>query len=189
MEAFLNSDLTLIYQDPRVSTPGLGFVTWLNLLYPDKMADVWDKIKQKTVAVTSGWSEAYGLFLKGEADAVLSYTSSPLYHMLYEDKDNYQAMIFDEGHYLQIEFAAITKASTHKQLARDFVQFLLTPTAQEIIAYKNMMYPVLQLEEIDNITQNKVKFNQLPTPQQLSSTVSKQQVDKWIELWQENILK
>jgi ABC-type thiamine transport system substrate-binding protein len=31
----------------------------------------------KTVTVTKGWSEAYGMFLDGEADMVLSYTTSP----------------------------------------------------------------------------------------------------------------
>ena len=36
------------------------------------------------VTVTPGWSEAYGLFLDGEADAVLSYTTSPAYHLIAE---------------------------------------------------------------------------------------------------------
>ena len=34
--------------------------------------------------MTQGWSEAYGLFLKGEADMVLSYTTSPAYHIAVE---------------------------------------------------------------------------------------------------------
>jgi hypothetical protein len=37
----------------------------------------------QTVTVTKGWSEAYGLFLKGESDLVLSYTTSPAYHMIF----------------------------------------------------------------------------------------------------------
>lgn len=40
----------------------------------------------KTVTVTKGWSEAYGLFLKGESDLVLSYTTSPAYHIIAEKK-------------------------------------------------------------------------------------------------------
>ncbi len=49
------------------------------------------KMAGKTLTVTKGWSEAYGLFLKGEGDFVLSYTSSPGYQMLNDQKDNYAA--------------------------------------------------------------------------------------------------
>ena len=37
------------------------------------------------MTVTKGWSEAYGLFLEGEADMVLSYTTSPAYHLIAEE--------------------------------------------------------------------------------------------------------
>ncbi len=63
------------------------------------------------MTVTKGWSEAYGLFLKGESDLVLSYTTSPAYHIIEEKKDNYAAANFSEGHYLQVEVAARTVAS------------------------------------------------------------------------------
>jgi thiamine transport system substrate-binding protein len=59
--------------------------------------------------VTKGWSEAYGLFLKGESDLVLSYTTSPAYHMIEEKKDHYAAANFAEGHYLQVEVAASSR--------------------------------------------------------------------------------
>lgn len=67
----------------------------------------------KTLTVTKGWSESYGLFLKGEADLVLSYTSSPGYHMLADNKDNYAAALFEEGHYLQVEMAGVLTSSKH----------------------------------------------------------------------------
>jgi thiamine transport system substrate-binding protein len=44
------------------------------------------------VTVTPGWSEAYGLFLEGEADMVLSYTTSPAYHLIAEDDDTKAAL-------------------------------------------------------------------------------------------------
>ena len=50
-------------------------------VYGDKAADAWRKLAPKVVTVTQGWSEAYDLFLKGEADMVLSYTTSPAYHI------------------------------------------------------------------------------------------------------------
>ena len=57
------------------------------------------------VTVTPGWSEAYGLFLEGEADMVLSYTTSPAYHLIAEDDATKAAALLEEGHYVQIEVA------------------------------------------------------------------------------------
>ena len=101
----------MIYQDPRTSTPGLGLLLWMQKVYGDDAPQAWQKLAKKTVTVTKGWSEAYGLFLKGESDLVLSYTTSPAYHILEEKKDNYAAANFSEGHYLQVEVAARTAAS------------------------------------------------------------------------------
>lgn len=72
----------VIYQDPRTSTPGLGLLLWMRKVYGDNAPQAWQKLTAKTVTVTKGWSEAYGLFLKGESDLVLSYTTSPAYHIL-----------------------------------------------------------------------------------------------------------
>ena len=57
--------------------------------------------------MTKGWSEAYGLFLKGEADMVLSYSTSPAYHIGAENKTNYKAAMFAEGHATQVEVAGL----------------------------------------------------------------------------------
>lgn len=76
----------VIYQDPRTSTPGLGLMLWMQKVYGDKTPQAWQKLAAKTVTVTKGWSEAYGLFLKGESDLVLSYTTSPAYHIIEEKK-------------------------------------------------------------------------------------------------------
>lgn len=76
----------VIYQDPRTSTPGLGLLLWMQKVYGDKAPEAWQKLAAKTVTVTKGWSEAYGLFLKGESDLVLSYTTSPAYHIIADKK-------------------------------------------------------------------------------------------------------
>ncbi|RVB54339.1 thiamine ABC transporter substrate binding subunit, partial [Mesorhizobium sp. M7A.F.Ca.CA.002.03.2.1] len=64
----------IVIQDPRTSTPGLGLLLWVKSVYGDKAPEAWAKLKAKVLTVTPGWSEAYGLFTKGEAPMVLSYT-------------------------------------------------------------------------------------------------------------------
>ncbi len=132
----------VIYQDPRTSTPGLGLLLWMQKVYGDDAPQAWQKLAKKTVTVTKGWSEAYGLFLKGESDLVLSYTTSPAYHILEEKKDNYAAANFSEGHYLQVEVAARTAASKQPELAQKFLQFMVSPAFQNAIPTGNWMYPV-----------------------------------------------
>ena len=132
----------VIYEDPRTSTPGLGLLLWMQKVYGDRAPEAWQKLAAKTVTVTKGWSEAYGLFLKGESDLVLSYTTSPAYHIIDEKKDNYAAANFAEGHYLQVEVAARTAASRQPQLAAQFLQFMVSPAFQNAVPTGNWMYPV-----------------------------------------------
>jgi thiamine transport system substrate-binding protein len=131
----------IVIEDPRTSTPGLGLLLWVKSVYGDKAGAAWAKLKSRVLTVAPGWTEAYGLFTKGEAPMVLSYTTSPAYHMLAEKTDRYQAAAFGEGHYLQIEVAGMTKSSVHKDLARKFLNFMLTPKFQDTIPQGNWMFP------------------------------------------------
>lgn len=132
----------IVLEDPRTSTPGLGFLLWMKAVYGDKAAEAWAKLKPRVLTVTPGWSEAYGLFTKGEAPMVLSYTTSPAYHLIEEKSDRYAAAAFAEGHYLQIEVAGLMKSSKHKDLARHFLAFMVSPGFQDQIPTKNWMFPV-----------------------------------------------
>ncbi|NIA67158.1 thiamine ABC transporter substrate binding subunit [Pelagibius litoralis] len=139
-------DLKIIVQDPRTSTPGLGLMLWVRAVYGDRAPEAWAKLARKTVTTTKGWSEAYGLFLEGEAPLVLSYTTSPAYHMIAEETARYQAAAFEEGHYMQVEVAAIPKAAREPELAREFLAFMIGPEFQAAIPTGQWMYPVIDLE-------------------------------------------
>ncbi|MFQ1804440.1 thiamine ABC transporter substrate binding subunit [Aeromonas veronii] len=136
-------DLKVIYQDPRTSTPGQGLMLWMKSVYGDKAPAAWAELAKKTVTVTKGWSEAYGMFLDGEADMVLSYTTSPAYHLIAESKPQYQAAAFEEGHYRQVEVAAKLKSAKQDKLADQFLQFMVSPAFQQEIPTGNWMYPVI----------------------------------------------
>ncbi|MBB3456996.1 thiamine transport system substrate-binding protein [Rhizobium sp. BK313] len=132
----------IVIEDPRTSTPGLGLLLWVKSVYGDKATDAWTKLKGRILTVTPGWSEAYDLFTKGEAPMVLSYTTSPAYHMIEDKTDRYQAAAFSEGHYIQIEVAGLIKLSANKELARDFLKFMVSPGFQDTIPTNNWMMPV-----------------------------------------------
>jgi thiamine transport system substrate-binding protein len=135
------SDLRIIIQDPRSSTPGLGLLLWVRDVYGDQAGQFWADLADNIVTVTPGWSEAYGLFLQGEADMVLSYTTSPAYHSMIEGDRTKAAAAFAEGHYLQIEVAGALAASRQPALAQRFLDYLAGPAAQAALITTNWMYP------------------------------------------------
>lgn len=136
-----NPDEKIVLEDPRSSTPGLGFLFWMRAVYGDKAPEAWKTLQKRVLTVTPGWSEAYGLFTKGEAPMVLSYVTSPAYHMIAEQNDRYQAASFSEGHPIQVEVAAMTRTGT-QDLARSFLTFMISPAFQDIIPENNWMLPV-----------------------------------------------
>ncbi len=131
----------IILQDPRSSTPGLGLMLWIKSVYGEKSGEAWAKLKPRILTTTPGWSEAYGLFTKGEAPMVFSYVTSPAYHMVVENNARYEAAAFSEGHYLQIEVAGVIDVSPEKALAQKFMVFIQTPEFQNDIATTNWMMP------------------------------------------------
>lgn len=172
-------DLKVIYQDPRTSTPGQGLMLWMKSVYGDKAPAAWAELAKKTVTVTKGWSEAYGMFLDGEADMVLSYTTSPAYHLIAESKPQYQAAAFEEGHYRQVEVAAKLKSAKQEKLADQFLQFMVSPAFQQEIPTGNWMYPVID-------TQLQKGFEQMITvakPLAFSSDEVAANRKGWIREW------
>jgi len=175
---------TLLLQDPRTSTPGLGLLLWVKKVYGDRAAEAWSRLSKRIVTVSKGWSEAYGLFLKNEADMVLSYTTSPAYHMIAEKDKRFAAARFSEGHYQQIEVAGMLRSSQQKELARRFLDFMLGESFQRIIPTTNWMYPAaLASSELPP------EFSELidPSPALMfdDETVAeerKQWIDEWLEV-------
>ncbi|MGI3091961.1 thiamine ABC transporter substrate binding subunit [Vibrio diabolicus] len=139
-------DLKVIYQDPRTSTPGQGLMLWMKSIYGDDVTQAWQKLASKTVTVTKGWSEAYSMFLNGESDLVLSYTTSPAYHLIAENDSKFATANFAEGHYMQVEVAAKVKGAKNSELADQFMNFILSDEFQSAMPTGNWMYPVTDVE-------------------------------------------
>ncbi len=172
----------IIVIDPRTSTPGLGLMLWVKHVYGDDAPEAWVKLSKKILTITKGWSEAYfSLFLNGEAPMVISYSTSPAYHIAIDKVENYRAASFDEGHYLQVEIAGVLKKSQHKSLANDLLQYVISPAFQQHIPLSNVMYPVVDLGD-----KLPAAFGQLITPKKtLMFTPEKvaEQRKTWTNEW------
>lgn len=157
-----NDDLKVIIQDPRSSISGLALVLWVKAVFGEEAENVWEKLAPKILTVTKGWSEAYGLFTEGEADMVLSYTTSPAYHIVAEGDLTKKAAIFPEGHYLMVELAAKLKGTDNPELADAFLAFIMTDTFQNLIPEGNWSLPAaLEVSEWPQA------FQDLPLPEKV----------------------
>jgi len=132
---------SLALQDPILSSPGLEFVFWLYNLSPS-LGDTLKSLKPLVHSYSPSWSEAYGLFKKKQARVAFSYLTSLLYHWREEHNEDYQFMVFPDGHPVQIEYAAVPDSCWSCEPGKRFLEFLLTPQAQEILANKNYMLSV-----------------------------------------------
>lgn len=132
----------LILMDPRTSTPGLGFLAMAVAAYGEGWQDWWQSIKPSILTVTSGWDAGYGMFTQGEAPLVISYTTSPAYHVEYDKTERYKAVLFAEGQSRQIEGAGILKGARNAVRAREFMDFLISLPCQEKLPLTQWMYPV-----------------------------------------------
>jgi len=110
---------------------------------------------------------------------VLSYSTSPVYHVTYEETTRYQTVLFSEGHSTTIEGAGILSSSKQKGIAQKFVDYLLTE-AQLTIALANSMYPVNSKTELP------AAFDYAPKPQKSLSMDTKmlaKNLDRWLTEW------
>lgn len=141
----LPDDFKIVVQDPRSATPGLGLVLWIAAAYGDRAPEIWAGLKPHILTVTREWSESYNLFLEGEADMALSYSTSPAYHIIAEGDDTIHAAMFEEGHLAQTEVAGVLKSSHAPALARKFLAYLASADGQKLIPSTNWMFPVVDL--------------------------------------------
>ena len=181
MDELINStNARIVIQDPRTSTPGLGLLTWMKALYGDKAGDEWKKLNKKIISVTKGWTDAYyNFFMAGEADMVLSYTTSPAAHIMFEERYDILATTFEEGNYITIEFAGILSNSQNKDLANKFLNFMLSEEFQSVIPSTNIMYPVKNIKNLPEA------FDKLDVPNfiQIDPKEINKNKEKWIDEW------
>ena len=180
MDELINSTKArIVIQDPRTSTPGFGLLTWMKSLYGDDSQNKWSQLNKKIISVTKGWTDAYyNFFMAGEADIVLSYSTSPAAHIMFEKNYDISALTFEEGNYLSIEFAGILKTSNNQKLANTFLNFVLSNDFQSVIPSTNIMYPVTNINLPDAY-----KHLDIPKALQLDPKDINDNKQEWINEW------
>ncbi len=177
---------SVILMDPRTSGPGLGFLLWTVAVYGDDFPGYWGRLAPSILTITDSWSSGYGLFTNGEAPIVLSYSSSPVYHVAFEKSDRYKAAAFDQGHYMQIEGAGIVKGAPHRKAAEAFIDFMLSSTFQKEIPLTNIMFPASANTPLPESFSHAVRPAKTL---QISPDTIMTRRDQWISTWVDTVSK
>ncbi|MHB9291285.1 thiamine ABC transporter substrate-binding protein [Hollandina sp. SP2] len=167
----------LILMDPRTSSPGLGFLAWTLDVYGEDWKAYWRRLGPSILTIADGWSSGYGLFTAGEAPMVLSYTTSPGVHLEYEGTERYQAALFAEGHPIQIEVAGLLAGGKNKENAKTFLDFMISPSFQDIIPLTNWMYPVIAIPLPESF-----RINPKSEKTRYPATLTDKELTEWAEL-------
>ena len=131
----------IILMDSKTSTLGVGYEEWVRAVYKDDATSFFKKIYPSILTVAPGWSIGYGMFTDGEAPICFSYTTSPAYHVEYGEGDRFQALIFTDGHVMQVEGAGIVNGAPNLEGAKKFIDFLISDEAQNLIPLTQWMFP------------------------------------------------
>lgn len=140
---------SFVLEDPRTSTPGLAFVAFVESQArsqrkkPAYTQDWWKAMRSQWLTLAPSWDSAYGLFLKGEAPLVWTYSSSLAYHVAHGEK-GYRLIQLKEGAPVQIEGAVVSsrRMSENRKLIESFLEFAVSKDAQAEVAERNWMFPV-----------------------------------------------
>jgi thiamine transport system substrate-binding protein len=180
-----------VVENASTSSPGLAFLIATVAAFPEgsdyPWQQYWRDLVKNQVHISPDWTDAYytqfsGSSGKGPYGIVLSYATSPAAEVFYSEGKLTEPPTtnLDIGAFEQIEFAGVLKGAKQPELARRFVDFLLSPEFQQDIPTQMWVYPVVEgtpLPDVFKFAAKPTKIFSLP-PEQIDANR-----EKWIEEW------
>ncbi len=174
---------------PQTSSTGrIFFLETIARFGEDRYLDFWKEFQSSITNITSGWNEAYyGLYIQGESDMVVSYSTSPPVHVIFDETEQYEALIIDDKAYMQIETIGIVKGSKNIEMAKKVVDYIISVDFQNLIPENQFMLPVNPDATLPNVFVEYMK-----TPKEsiiLDTKYVKENLQKWLSDWENTILE
>ncbi|MFW5964729.1 MAG: thiamine ABC transporter substrate-binding protein, partial [Natronomonas sp.] len=137
----------LITQNAQESDPGLAFLLWtIHEFGADGYLDYWQQLEDNEVRILGSWSDAYNAYTNEAADMVVSYSTDQVYN---GDTSRHQVGFLNDQGYAQPEGMARFVDAPDADAATDFMEFMLQPEVQGVIAERNVQFPAVDDAEVD----------------------------------------
>jgi thiamine transport system substrate-binding protein len=187
----------VVVLNPASSSPGLAFMlATVEYFGQDKWLEWWQQMRQNEVVVVDSWETAYftnfsGSAGKGPQPIVVSYATSPAYEVVASEGKLSEPptgnIMPPNGAFRQIEFAGILKGTKNLDLAKKWMDYMLSKQVQDDIMPQMVVYPVLPSAVIPEVYQ---EFAPIPAqPAALDPATIAQNRDAWIQQWTSAVLR
>jgi thiamine transport system substrate-binding protein len=191
----------LVVQNPATSSPGLAFLLTTVAVFGEigdySYVDFWADLVATDVYVSPDWSDAYynqfsgSIGSLGTRPLVVSYASSPPAEVYFADPQPRTAptgaIVADDTCFRQIEFAGILRGTERQAEAKQFIDFLLSPTFQEDMPLNMFVFPVIREAALPDVFLEYAELPEQPvlmTPEQIDEGR-----DRWIQTWTDIVLR
>lgn len=176
-------DGQLLLLDPATSSTGSSFMIWAaSVAGEDYSAFFEDLADNANGRVLGSWDAMYTAWEEGEAPIAISYGLDTAYEVMWYGTNNTITVVPDHQGYRQIEGAGMVKGAPNRDMAKKFLDFILTDEFQSEV-YNNYMLPVVPGTEIDPTFVEygeDAEIHVEPTTQEVISNY-----DDWYEAWRE----
>ena len=186
----------LVAENPASSSPGLAFLLATVKHFGDPAyLEYWSNMRLNGVVIVDGWETAYytnfsGSSGQGPQPMVVSYATSPAAEVIFAAAPLTDALTASitgpDACFRQIEFVGILKGARQPELARRFVDFVLSHEFQADVPGQMFVYPVLPgVTLLDVFTE----YAQVPAqPAMLAPEEIALNRDAWIRAWTDVVL-
>lgn len=185
----------LVVQNPATSSPGLAFLlATIGHFGQDGYLDYWKGLVENDLLVVNDWENAYYNEFSahdGFRPIVVSYGSSPPAEVIYAESPMDEAptavVTGEESCFRQIEFVGILKGTQNRDLAEEWVDFMLSPAFQEDMPLQMFVFPVNRNAQLPEEFANFAVIPQKTA--QVSPEVITLNRERWIRDWTETVLR
>ncbi len=179
-------DGELLLLDPAASSTGSSFMIWAASVAGDDHGSFFQDLADNANGrVLGSWDAMYDAWGRGEAPIAISYGLDTAYEMMWYGTNNTITVVPEDQGYRQIEGAGLVKGAPHEDLAKKFLDFILTDTFQEQV-YNNYMLPVVLEVGIDPMFQDHGVFAKTHVEPTTEEVV--ENYDIWYEAWRNAFL-
>jgi thiamine transport system substrate-binding protein len=187
----------LVVQNPATSSPGLAFLLVTIAHYGEEgFLEYWKNLVDNDVLVVNSWESAYytefsGSSGQGPRPIVVSYSSSPVFEMIFAEKAMSEpptaAVISPGTCFRQIEFVGILKGAQNPGMAEKWVDYMLSTRFQEDVPMQMFVFPVNQSVVLDDTFKRYMPVPELTA--EISTEAIAQSRENWLNAWTETVLR
>ena len=122
---------------------------WASMVAGENRSNFFDDLADNADgSIYGSWDSMYTLWSQGEAPIAISYGLDTSYEVMWYGTNNTITVVPENEGYRQIEGAGLVKGAKNGDLARKFLDFILTDEFQSEV-YNNYMLPVVPSVDID----------------------------------------